>query len=251
MELSPDLCEVFMLSRRIFFLTEGRFDPTVGPLVNLWGFGPEKDKAKPDAGQVKDALARIGFERIQLKQCSATKLAAVELDFSAIAKGYAVDIASAMLKDKGLDYHLVEIGGEIKGSNGTGANGETRKPWIIGIERPRDAQERSAVAALELRDHAVATSGDYRNYHVVDGARYSHTIDPKTGHPVTHHLASVTVIMNDCASADALATGFNVIGPERSMAIAEQEGIALYLIVYGESGFSVRYSSAFKAFLSE
>jgi thiamine biosynthesis lipoprotein len=250
-ELSPELCEVFVLSRRIFELTEGSFDPTVGPLVDLWGFGPEKDRPRPEPGQVKQALAKIGFDRIQLKQCSAMKLADVQVDFSAIAKGYAVDLASAMLKRKGLTYHLVEIGGEIKASNGTDSSDKARKSWLIGIERPRDAKERSAVAALELYDHAVATSGDYRNYHVLDGARFSHTIDPKTGYPVTHHLASVTVVTNDCASADALATGFNVMGPERSMAVAEQEGIALYLIVYQESGFSFRYSSAFKTYLSE
>lgn len=247
-QMSDDLCNVFNLSASVNKMTLGAFNPTVAPVVNVWGFGPNEVNANPSKQTIDEALSKTGMDRVAIDKCKLTKLKPVSYDFSAIAKGYAVDKVSSLLTKMNLPYHLVEIGGEIKAS--IPSSSESVRSWFIGIEKPETTGARKAVAAIDLTNQSVATSGDYRNYKEVDGKRYSHTIDPNTGYPVSHALASVTVITDDCATADALATGLNVLGPERAMQVAEQNKLAIYTVVHREGQFDLAFSSEFKTFLS-
>lgn len=249
-QMSADLCAVFNLSKSIHQMTLGAFNPTIAPLVNVWGFGPNEVNANPSQQVIDEALSQTGMDRVSIDNCKLTKLKPVSYDFSAIAKGYAVDKVSELLKGMDLPYHLVEIGGEIR-SSVPNEDDKPVRPWFIGIEKPETSGVRKAVAAINLTDQAVATSGDYRNYKEVDGKRYSHMIDPNTGYPVSHALASVTVISNNCATADALATGLNVLGPQKAMQVAEQNKLAIYTVTHREGRFELDFSTEFNAFLSK
>jgi len=201
----------------------GAFDPTVGPLVDLWGFGPRAEPLAPHAGTVPSAealaqaRARVGFGRIVLEADRALQPGGAHLDLSGIAKGYSVDLLVQALRAQGFTDFLAEVGGELHAS-GTRPGGE---PWRVGIA----GTERT----LALRDQAIATSGDH--WHAFDhgGRRYSHTVDPRTGEPVAHALASVTVLHADCMQADALATVLTVLGPQEGLAFAAQHGVAALL----------------------
>ncbi|MEP4390829.1 FAD:protein FMN transferase, partial [Marinobacter sp.] len=161
------------------------------------------------------------------------------------AKGYGVDAVARYLKDEGISAYLVEIGGEVQ-AHGHKPDGEA---WRLAIEQPvSEMREVNRVVALDR--HAMATSGDYRNYYESDGRRFSHTINPKDGRPISHTLASVTVISEDCMTADALATAFNVMGHDRAKALATRENIAAYFIVRGDQGFETDYTPAFSSFLT-
>lgn len=228
---------------RIARQTDGAFDPTIAPLVNLWGFGPTpQQSALPSDESIAAELQRVGFEAVSvnLEERWISKTADRELDLSAIAKGYAVDEMARYLNDKGFDSYLVEVGGEMRFSG--------QKPdgglWRIAIEKP-DPEIRTPFRLLELTDLAIATSGDYRNYMEVDGQRYSHTIDPKTGYPIDHELASVTVVMDSCMEADAYATAFNVMGREKTLQLAEELSIAVYLIYRQDGDFRTQQSTEF------
>lgn len=260
--LSQELYEVLKLSHRVYEITEGAFDPSVGPLVNLWGFGPEiiVDEIPADA-DIQLLKARTGFDKIRLdeKSLSASKTSQVQLDLSAIAKGYAVDKIAELLKAKGIHDFLVEVGGELRLS-GYNIQGE---PWKIAVERPELIQGR-VHSVLALTNRGLATSGDYRNYFELNGQRYSHTIDPRTGYPITHKLVSVTVVTPTAAEADGLATGFLVLGEEAALAIAEARNIPVFLLVkstikpgefdvnettQGASAFKAYYTEGFKPYL--
>ncbi|MGS2723336.1 FAD:protein FMN transferase [Porticoccus sp. GXU_MW_L64] len=246
MVLAPELMEVLAISKGIYRDSEGAFEPTVGPLVDLWGFGPEfTGDNVPGAADIERQQQRIGFDKLILEGLKAHKTADIRIDLSAVAKGYGVDLVSELLASYGLTNYLVEVGGEMRLS-GVKDNGTS---WRIGIEKPTTGP-RAIRIGVDVTDAAVATSGDYRNYFERNGVRYSHTIDPQTGYPVTHKLASVTVIADNCARADALATAFMVMGEDRALALAEQLQLPVYLLVKQGQGFEARYSRYFEHYIN-
>ncbi len=233
-KVSRDFAEVFELSRAISAASGGAYDVTVAPLVDLWGFGTTMGDEVPDAAAIAAAREAVGQQRLDFDRDTPAlrKPAAMAVDFSSIAKGYGVDRVAAWLEQQGIDRYLVEIGGEIRVSGLNPRN----EPWRIAVEKPQPG-ERSAQVAVTLHNAAVATSGDYRNFFEVDGVRYSHTIDPRSGAPVRHDLVSVTVIHESATMADAWATALTVLGTERAMETALSEELAVYLISRDGDGF--------------
>jgi thiamine biosynthesis lipoprotein len=243
--VSPETLEVFRVAREVSDLSGGAFDISVGPLVAAWGFGAtDRVPAPPSEAELAALRPHVGFERIAIDAGAGTLAkthAGVVCDLSAVAKGYAVDLVAAALGNLGHDDFLVEVGGEVRAS-GFRLDGAA---WRVAIERP-DSELRGIHEVVPLRDIALATSGDYRNYYEVDGRRISHTIDPRTARPIEHALASVSVLHRDAVHADALATALNVLGPDAGYALAEREGLAAYFIVRGQDGrFTSRETPAF------
>lgn len=236
---------------RFAHISKGAFDPTVAPLVNIWGFGPEAIKADlPSDEEVAEAKAMVGFQSIAVRPPEANggpalkKSAFRHLDLSAIAKGLGVDQVYKLIDRLGYTDFLVEIGGEIRvkgDKNGLG--------WKIAVEQPNkiDSQVQTT---LYLSDVALATSGDYRNYREIDGIAYSHTIDPSSGYPVTHDLASVTVVDEECVLADAWATTLLVLGLTEGYAMAVRQGLSAMFITRTTEGFLVRYTPRFERLLT-
>lgn len=234
---------VFRRSMEISRETDGAFDATVFPLINAWGFGPT-ERADMTQARVDSLLDVVGYEKIRLENGHVVKDDdRVQLDFNAIAKGYAADVVGEFLESKGVDVYLVEIGGDLvaKGMKPDESN------WRIGLEIP--AQEADADQEwhyfVEVMDQGLATSGDYRRYYEEDGRRYSHTIDPGTGYPVDHHLISVSVFAADAMSADAYATAFMVMGLDESISFVEdRDDLEAYLIFSDdEEGFGYYVST--------
>jgi thiamine biosynthesis lipoprotein len=219
-------------------------------LVNLWGFGPQPAGAIPDAAAIAAAQARLGLNALHIDRSAGTVTfdKALTLDLSGIAKGYAVDAVAGLLQDLGFASFLVEIGGELRLQ---GARPDGRS-WIVAVERPQGGMP-EAFTRLDLHGKAagLAGSGDYRNYREVDGRRYSHEIDPRTGRPVAHTLASVTVLATTAAAADAWATALMVLGPDEGRAVADSEGLAAYFILRGPNGFEPAYTAAFARYLQQ
>ncbi|WP_318261625.1 FAD:protein FMN transferase [Zhongshania marina] len=246
-QLTPMLFDILVMAVEVSWLSNGAFDVTVGPLVDLWGFGPEKHEGKPSEEALNKALEEVGFDRIELDMADhkIKKGAPLRIDLSAIAKGYGVDAVALWLESLGSTDYLVEIGGEMRVA-GLSPRGDQ---WRIGVESPD--LEVDKTTPILLGNIGVATSGDYRNYFEENGVRYSHTIDPRTGRPITHNLASVTVLDPSCAFADAMATAFSVLGGDKTIELAEQLDIPVYLIEKTESGFSSRYSSSFAPYLEQ
>ena len=244
---SPELWTVLQTSRQIWQQSAGAFDPSVGPLVDLWGFGPQitNDRIPEDNG-IAQALANMGYQHLILNSDEQTisKALPLSLDLSAVAKGYAVDQVADLLEMLALPDYLVEVGGEMRVS-GRNPKGQ---PWRIAIETPDAMGQVDNVITRESA--AVATSGDYRNYFEKDGKRYSHSIDPRTGRPIEHRLASVTVVADRCIDADAWATAFLVMGDEAALEIANRQSIAVYMLVKADEQFSAVYSDAFKHYLT-
>jgi len=229
--LSPETVQVVELAQKISVLSGGAFDVTVGPLVDLWGFGPlPRGKRRPADSQVETLRKQVGYRHLSVRRSPAAlrkDIPGLRVDLSAIAKGYAVDSLAGILVAKGFTDMVVEIGGEmlIKGRNPNG------KPWRIAIEKP-DPGQRSVERVFFLTDTGMATSGDYRNFFTEDGQRYGHTIDPATGRPVRHQLASVTVLASASAEADALATALMAMGDERAREFCRREKISAYLLIH-------------------
>ncbi|MCB1644396.1 MAG: FAD:protein FMN transferase [Pseudomonadales bacterium] len=243
--VSEGLMSVILSAREIWTLSAGRFDVTIGPLVNLWGFGPDASQDKvPSPDTLAAARARVGMAHLQSRPGALLKQTDIYVDLSAIAKGYGVDQVAGLLEAEGLGNYLVEVGGELR-ARGHNAAG---KIWQIAIELP-DAHQRMPYRVVPLQDMAMATSGDYRNYFERDGVRYSHTIDPQTGAPVTHNLASVTVLASTATMADGLATAINVMGPEQGLAMAERQNLAVFVILKAADGFEARYTRAFAKYI--
>lgn len=244
--LSDETRAVLAESLRVSMLSGGGFDITVAPLLAAWGFGPSGSGSRvpPDA-ELAALAEHVGAAAIELDgpPWRARKHAVREVELSAIAPGYAVDLVAAAFVARGVANYMIEIGGEIRTA---GSNAERRK-WRIGVEQP-DAPPGTPVLALALSGESVSTSGDYREFFESGGRRYSHTIDPRTRRPVEHGLASVSVLANTCMRADALSTAIMVLGPDAGLALAEREGIAAYLIVRTDNGFAVRYSTAFESY---
>ncbi|MDX1633375.1 MAG: FAD:protein FMN transferase [Marinobacter sp.] len=245
--ISQPLYEVLAAAHNISKLSDGAFDVTVGPVVNLWGFGPEaRPDTVPDDAALASVLASVGYETLELREEPPAVRSSKRqyIDLSAIAKGYAVDAVAEYLAAEGANAFLVEIGGEVR------AHGRKpgEQPWRLAVEEPVE-QARQVNRIVVLEDQAMATSGDYRNYYEVNGRRFSHTIDPETGRPIKHKLASVTVIVENCTMADGLATAFNVMGHEKAMALATRLNLAAYFIVRGESGFETYQTPAFSSYI--
>jgi thiamine biosynthesis lipoprotein len=203
----------------VYRLTDGAWDGTVKPLVDLWGFGPSGPiDAAPSAQAVAAAMKKVGFEQIEVsaKGFLKKRLAAVTIDLASIAKGYGVDQVAQLIEAKGFRNYLVEIGGEVYAA-GRRPDG---KRWRVGINHPlKTAAVNAVYRAMELQDQAMATSGDYRNFEVIGGRAYSHIIDPRNGYPVNHGVVSTSVVAPNCTLADGLATALMVIGPEKGIAL--------------------------------
>lgn len=246
--VSDDLAFVFNSAQNISELTNGIFDITVGPLVNLWGFGPEnKPHTIPSQKDIEMAKRSVGYKNISVQlnpPAIKKKNPDVYCDLSAIAKGFGVDKVSEYLVLKGFPNHLVEIGGELK-ANGNKYN----KSWIVGISVPTQAvtiQEK-----IKLDNSSMATSGDYWNYFEENGVRYSHTISPLTGKPITHNLASVTIVTNSCMEADALATAIDVMGASHGLKFANDNELNVYLIVKGKEYFETLQTKGFEKLIKK
>jgi thiamine biosynthesis lipoprotein len=233
---------VFAIALEVNQESGGAFDVTVGPLVNAWGFGPEERAEPPGADTIAALRERVGPNRLALTAQGLIKRQPdVYCDLSAVAKGFAVDRAAAAVERTGIVRYMVEVGGEVR-ARGVNPDGER---WQLGIEKPLEGI-REIAAVVPLSDMAMATSGDYRNFYELDGKRYSHTIDPRTGYPVDHFLASVTVLHQSCAWADAYATAINVLGPDEGMAFAEAHDLAVLMLVHEGEEFTERQSSAWR-----
>lgn len=236
---------VFNQSRKIFINTEGAFDPTVGPLVRAWGFSFKKGMPPPDSIMV-DSLKKIaGFEKIKLQDGAIIKTnPSIEIDFNAIAQGYTVDLISSFLEEKAIDNYLVEIGGEVRAR---GVN-ERDSVWVIGIDKPVENNKgrRALQTTVALRNKSLATSGSYRKFIERNGKKFSHVIDPSTGFPVSHNMLSVSVIAADCASADAYATAFLVMGMDKAFEKALEIDLEIYCIYAHDNGkISIRSTPDF------
>ena len=206
----------------------GAFDVTVAPLVETWGFGTRKTRTVPAVAVVADGRRRVDWRSLTLDESkrSVTKRhPGLQADLGGIAKGYGVDRVAAALDARGVRHYMIEAGGEVR-TRGVNAVGE---PWRIGIEEP-DAMPQRARWAVPLSGKSMATSGDYRNFFIQDGRRYSHEIDPVTGVPIQHRVCSVTVVADDCMHADALATALIVLGPDKGRVLAERSGVSAQFI---------------------
>ena len=247
---SAETFSVLSQAKQISAATNGAFDITVAPLVNAWGFGPAgRPTETPAAAEIETLRLRTGWDLIDLDQ-TAVQVTKTHrdliADLSAIAKGHGVDRVVETLEAAELTNFMIEIGGEV------GARGVNQKnlPWRIGIERPVPG-ERAVELVVPLVDTSLATSGDYRNYYELDNKRISHTIDPRTGYPITHNIASVSVVHSSCAHADAYATGLLVLGLE-GLDLAEDFGRFSYFLIREDNDIFVgRMTSAFKRLLEE
>lgn len=251
-EVSPETQQVVAEALRLAVLSGGAFDPTVGPAVDLWGFGTQGDRIEPPAEtQIAETLARIGFEKIAVRRAiPAIKKneAGLELDLSAIAKGYAVDLVADYLVEHGVTDYMVEVGGEVR-AGGVNLSG---KPWRIAVERPADFGGAAGVQqVLPLSDLAMATSGTYRNYFDAEAKRYSHTINPVTGRPVEHDTISVTVFHESCMTADGLATALLVMGADEGVKLAEESDLAALFISGTEENLIEQTTSVFESRFGE
>jgi thiamine biosynthesis lipoprotein len=226
--------------------TDGAFDVTVGPLVNLWGFGPSgRTIAAPSTEAIAECRDRVGYDRLESRAdppALRKRRADLYVDLSAIAKGFAVDQIARLLERHAVRSYMVEIGGEVR-TRGRKPDGSW---WRIGIERP-DADIRQIQCVVELDDRALATSGDYRNFFEQDGSRFSHEIDPRTGLAVDHALVSVSVLAADCMTADAWATALLVLGPEAALPTARREGLEALCIFRTPDGFVEQTTPGFAA----
>jgi thiamine biosynthesis lipoprotein len=227
--VSEDTAVVVTEALRIAQLSQGAFDPTVAPLIRLWSFDAgSQTRQIPTDADIEEARQHCGWQKLEVRRDPPALRKddpKLQINLSAIAKGYAVDEVSKLLGTYGWPNHLVEVGGEMRAC-GLKPDGSL---WRVGVETP-DELSRRVHRVLVLKDQSIATSGDYRNFFEVDGQRYSHTIDPETGRPVVHSLASVTVVASNCMQADALATAINVLGPEQGMKLAVQEKVSALLI---------------------
>ena len=247
--VSPAFFKVLQVAMEVGELSAGAYDATVAPMVSLWGFGPGGEATEvPSRQAVKAALEETGQDKIRLDSAlqGVSKQSPVSLDFSSLAKGFAVDSVADWLLAQDINRFLVEVGGEMRLS-GLSSRDDL---WRIAIEQPEN-RDRSVAATISLTDRAVATSGDYRNFFEVDGQRYSHTIDPRTGYPVAHDLVSVTVVHDSAMWADAWATALTVLGAEQGRIVALRHGLAVYFIRRTGGGYEHGHTPAFSAYLAE
>lgn len=248
--VSEEFALVLAAANDVHGKTGGVFDVTLGPLIELWGFGPRKpEDPVPSDEDIETALSGVGQARLLTLDSAAGTLAksdpAVGINLSAIAKGYGIDAVAGTLREAGIEDYLVEIGGDLV-AKGQNDKGET---WQIGIEKP-EAGSQTVQLIVPLNDRGMASSGDYKNFFEKDGVRYSHIIDPVTGRPITHRTTSVTVLAENAMMADAWATAMLALGQEKGLALAEQHKLAVYFIsrdvTGGDDAYITVHSSAFK-----
>lgn len=219
--------------------THGAFDVSVGPLVNLWGFGADNPRGlanigKPSTSLIEKTMSLVDYQSIQIDVHANTirkLIPSAQLDLSGVAKGYAVDQVAHALDVQGVSDYLIEVGGELRSRGARSRDNH----WRVAIERP-STNQRAVFRVLELKNNAIATSGDYRNFYMDGGIKYSHTIDPRTGTPIRHELASVTVVAPTTMQADSLSTAFMVMGPSEALSFASQHNIAAHFIMRSASG---------------
>lgn len=249
LKLSPDFAKVLTLAVRIAKRSQGTFDPTVAPLVRAWGFGSgAKTPMKEPSDQERKALLRwVGYTKLQFaaEQQRLTKAGREELDFSAIAKGYAVDEIAALLQKEGFADFMVEIGGELCASG----RAQENRNWRVGVEAPSESSDsqRKVSKVIELRDQCMATSGSYRNYIEIQGKRRQHSIDPRNGESVDNGVISASVVAETAAQADGLATAMMVMGAQAARDLAQEMDLSLMLILDREGRLSIQRNSAFEA----
>lgn len=236
--------EVFLKSEKIYNETNGEFDPTVGILVNAWGFGPEKSIKNLDSTKIKNLLTFVGFNKVKLQNNKITKLyPEIYFDFNAIAKGYLIDVLGRLFEQENIENYMVEIGGEIR-ARGVNQDGEF---WRIAIENPNEDGTRSFATTIQLNNESMATSGNYRKYRTtIEGNKYVHTINAKTGYAIESNLLSASVISkSDCADVDGYATAFMAMGLEETKVfLRNHKELKAFLIYADENGEMQTFKSA-------
>ncbi|EFE95533.1 FAD:protein FMN transferase ApbE [Serratia odorifera] len=244
------MADIILTAQRIGRDTGGAMDITVGPLVNLWGFGPDKRPVTiPSQRQIDAAKNDIGLQHLKLiadqrGEWLQKDLPDLYVDLSTLGEGYGVDQLVKLMARKGITNYLVSVGGAVssRGVNGQG------KPWRVAIQKPTD-RENAVQALVDLHGYGISTAGSYRNYFEQKGQRYSHVIDPTTGRPIVHQLVSATVIAPTALEADGWDTGLMVLGTEKALKLAQEKGLAVYLIGKTDNGFTAVMTPQFKAFL--
>jgi thiamine biosynthesis lipoprotein len=244
------MADIVTASLRIGAKTSGAMDITVGPLVNLWGFGPDKQPVKtPDQAQIDAAKARTGLKHLTVINMAGQQFLQKDIpdlfvDLSTVGEGYAADHLARLMAQEGISRYLVSVGGALV-SRGMNAEGQ---PWRVAIQKPTD-RENAVQAIVDINGHGISTSGSYRNYYELDGKRISHVIDPQTGRPIDHTLVSVTVIAPTALEADGWDTGLMVLGPEKAKEVVREQGLAVYMIIKEGDGFRTWMSPRFSGFL--
>lgn len=247
--VSADVIQVLQLAREVSITSDGAFDITVAPLVKAWGFGPAGRRADmPTEGELAELRQRVGYEKVEIDSAASTLRKTqpdVTCDLNAIAQGYTVDKIAADLDALGYADYMIEVGGEVK-TRGLNARG---LPWHIGIEKPLTTGQ-VVELIVQLKDVAISTSGDYHNYYEENGVRISHHVDPRTGRPITHKLASVSVIDKQCALADAYATALTVLGPDAGYQLALKQNLPVLFIIHtGPETFAEKATPSFDGFV--
>lgn len=248
--VSEAMADIVTESLHVGYKTNGAMDITVGPLVNLWGFGPTKQPDHvPEQAQIDDARARTGLQHLTVinqygQQYLQKDIPDLFVDLSTVGEGYAADHLAALMTQEGIPRYLVSVGGALV-SRGLNASD---KPWRVAIQKPTDTQN-AVQAVVDINGHGISTSGSYRNYYELDGKRVSHVIDPQTGRPIEHNLVSVTVIAPTALEADTWDTGLMVLGPEKAKQVVRQEGLAVYMITKEGDNFKTWMSPQFKSFI--
>ena len=248
--VSDNMADIVTLSLRIGQKTHGEMDITVGPLVNLWGFGPDKQPVRiPSQARIDAARALTGLQHLRVIQRREgaylqKDLPDLYVDLSTVGEGFATDHLARLMEQEGINNYLVSVGGAVltRGKNPQG------KPWRVAIQKPTD-KENAVQALVDLQGHGISTSGSYRNYYELDGQRLSHIIDPETGRPIQHRLVSATVIATTAMEADGWDTGLMVLGEEKAKALALREHLAVFLIIRQGNGFTTWMSPQFTAFV--
>jgi len=244
------MADIVTTSLRVGAKTQGAMDITVGPLVNLWGFGPDKQPVQiPTQAQIDAAKAKTGLRHLTVinqagRQYLQKDLPELYVDLSTVGEGYAADHLARLMEREGIARYLVSVGGAL---NSRGMNAEGR-PWRVAIQKPTD-RENAVQAVVDINGHGISTSGSYRNYYELDGKRLSHVIDPQTGRPIEHNLVSVTVIAPTALEADAWDTGLMVLGAERAKEVVRREGLAVYMITREGEAFKTWMSPQFAGFV--
>jgi thiamine biosynthesis lipoprotein len=236
--VSPAVAEVTAVAREISAKTDGALDVTVGPLVKLWHFGPKSSDrgsefVPPTEDAIRQARQRVGYEKLEVRRSPPAlrkQIDGIEVDLSSIASGYAIDQLSQLVAKREINNFMVEIGGEVRARG----KREDGRSWRVAVERPTASGKRELAMPVSLMNAAIATAGDYRKFFEFEGRRYSHVIDPATGRPVKHSLASVTVVADTCMAADGWDTPLLVLGPKRGFECAEKNGVAALFIAGGE-----------------
>ncbi len=248
--VSAAMADIITTALRVGEKTDGAMDITVGPLVNLWGFGPDKQPVKtPDQAQIDAAKARTGLAHLTVinragEQFLQKDLPDLFVDLSTVGEGYAADHLARLMEQQGIGRYLVSVGGALA-SRGLNAQGQ---PWRVAIQKPTD-RENVAQAIVDINGHGISTSGSYRNYYELDGKRISHIIDPRSGRPIQHELVSVTVIAPTALEADTWDTGLMVLGTDKAKEVVQREGLAVMMIIKEGEGFRSWMSPQFSAFL--